>query len=72
MLPLSGPASLEGQQILAGIRFTIDEANARSGVLGRPLELVIEDDEASPTKGVTIARKLIELDKVPVIIGTYA
>lgn len=72
MLPLSGAASLEGQQILAGIRYTIEEANANGGVLGRPIELIMEDDESSPTKGVTAVRKLIELDKVPVIIGTYA
>jgi branched-chain amino acid transport system substrate-binding protein len=72
MLPLSGPASLEGQQIVTGVRFTVDEINAAGGVLGRQIELVVEDDEASPTKGVTLVHKLIERDQVPVIIGTYA
>jgi branched-chain amino acid transport system substrate-binding protein len=71
MLPLSGTASLEGQQILAGVRYTVDEVNANGGVLGRQIELIMEDDEGSPTKGVTVVRKLIELDRVPVIIGTY-
>jgi branched-chain amino acid transport system substrate-binding protein len=72
MLPLSGPASIEGRQILSGIQFAIEEANAKGGVLGRRIELVMEDDESNSTKGVTAVRRLIEREKSPFIVGTYA
>jgi branched-chain amino acid transport system substrate-binding protein len=72
MLPLSGPASIEGRQIILGLQFAVEEWNAKGGVLGRKIELVMEDDESNSTKGVTAVRRLIERDKVPFIVGTYA
>lgn len=72
MLPLSGPAAIEGAQVRRGIEFAVAEANAKGGVFGRKLELVLEDDEGNSTKGVTAVRKMIERDKVPFIVGTYA
>jgi branched-chain amino acid transport system substrate-binding protein len=72
MLPLSGGASIEGRQIIQGLQFAVEEWNAKGGVLGRRIELVMEDDESNSTKGVTAVRRLIERDKVPFIIGTYA
>ncbi|WPB55770.1 ABC transporter substrate-binding protein [Xylophilus sp. GOD-11R] len=71
MLPLSGPAAIEGAQVRKGYEFAVAEANARGGVFGRKIELVLEDDEGNATKGVNAVRKLIERDKVPFIIGTY-
>lgn len=71
MLPLTGGAALAGTSILEGIRFAADEANAKGGVKGRQIQLFIEDDEGSTTKGVTAVRKLIESDKVIGISGTY-
>ena len=71
MLPLSGPAALAGTSILEGIQFAAEENNANGGVLGQPVELVIEDDEGNATKGVTAVRKLIEQDGVAAISGTY-
>lgn len=72
MLPLSGPASIEGKQIILGLQFAVDEWNAKGGVHGRKIELVMEDDESNSTKGVTAVRRLVERDKVPFIVGTYA
>lgn len=71
MLPLTGPAALAGTSILEGVRFAAEEANAKGGVKGRPIQLFIENDEGSSTKGVTAVRKLIESDKVIAISGTY-
>jgi len=71
MLPLTGPAALAGTSILEGVRFAAEEANAKGGVKGRPIQLFIENDEGSTTKGVTAVRKLIESDKVIAISGTY-
>lgn len=72
MLPLSGPASIEGRQIILGLQFAVEEINAKGGVFGRRIELVMEDDESNSTKGVTAVRRLIEREKVPFIVGTYA
>lgn len=72
MLPLSGPASIEGKQIILGLQFAVEEANAKGGLSGRKLDLVMEDDESNSTKGVTAVRRLVERDKVPFIVGTYA
>ncbi len=72
MLPLSGPASIEGRQINMGLQLAVEEINAKAGLFGRKVELVMEDDESNSTKGVTAVRRLIERDKVPFIVGTYA
>lgn len=72
MLPLSGPASIEGRQILLGLQFAVEEVNSKGGLFGSKIELVVEDDESNSTKGVTAVRRLIERDKVPFIVGTYA
>lgn len=50
----------------------IKEANAAGGVMGRQIELVSEDDQTNPESGVRAARKLIDVDKVSAIIGTWA
>jgi branched-chain amino acid transport system substrate-binding protein len=71
MLPLSGPAALAGAPILEGVRLAAEEANAKGGVLGKQVQLFVENDEASSTKGVTAVRKLIESDGVVAISGTY-
>ena len=71
LLPLSGGAALAGTEIIEGVRFAADEANARGGVLGRPIQLLVEDDEGSPTKGASAARKLVESEKVVAISGSY-
>jgi len=72
ILPLSGGSSIAGSEVIQGVKLAVEEVNKQGGVLkGRPIELVIEDDESSPTKGTTAARKLIESDGVAAIIGTY-
>ena len=50
----------------------VEEVNAAGGVLGRKVQLVSEDDQTSPDAGVRAARKLIDVDKVSAIMGTWA
>jgi branched-chain amino acid transport system substrate-binding protein len=54
------------------VQFAVEEANGKGGALGRKIELLTEDEESNSTKGVTIARRFIEKDRVPLIIATYA
>jgi branched-chain amino acid transport system substrate-binding protein len=50
----------------------VDEVNAAGGVLGRKIEVISEDDQTNPEAGVRAARKLIDVDKVSAILGTWA
>lgn len=47
----------------------VEDVNKKGGVLGRPIELLIEDDQSNPTNAVVAATKLIKDQKVAAIIG---
>jgi branched-chain amino acid transport system substrate-binding protein len=66
---LSGQSARAGEAITRGLAVAIDEINAKGGVLGRKLELVRRDDEATPAKGVIAARELLYKEKVTVLFG---
>ena len=67
---VSGGSAASGEAIRRGLTIAIEEINARGGVLGgRKLELVVRDDEGNPQKGVTIARELVEREKVAAVFG---
>ena len=67
---VSGGSAASGEAIKRGLTIAIDEINARGGVLGgRKLELVVRDDEGNPSRGVTIARELVEREKVAAVFG---
>ncbi len=72
--PLTGKEAAFGQSSHRGVLLAIDEINSRGGVLGRPLELVTEDNQSKPGESATIAKKLIGRDKVVALIhgGTSA
>src|SRR5207247_2504736 len=69
--PLSGPVAASGNYIRMGAEIGRDWVNARGGVLGRKVELLIEDNKSDPKEAATAAEKLIVLDKVPVIVGAW-
>lgn len=50
--PFSGPSSDFGKPMLNGVQLAVDEINAVGGYLGRPLELVIQDDQGNPDVGL--------------------
>jgi branched-chain amino acid transport system substrate-binding protein len=67
---VSGGSAASGEAIKRGLEIAIAEINANGGVLnGRPLQLVVRDDEGQPAKGVTIARELVEREKVTAVFG---
>ncbi len=65
--PMSGDAASWGQNAVAGIKLALSEIDYN--IDGRPVELVIEDDQCS-SKGVNAYTKLINVDKVTVIMGS--
>ena len=66
---LTGKEATWGQAAEKGTRLAIDEINAAGGVLGRPLELIIEDNQSKPGDSATVVRKLISRDRVVVVLG---
>ncbi len=67
---ITGSSALSGESIKRGLEVAIDEINANGGVMGgRPIELVIRDDESTPAKGVAATRELIEREQVAAIFG---
>jgi branched-chain amino acid transport system substrate-binding protein len=69
--PLSGPVAASGNYVRMGAEIARDGINARGGVLGRPVLLLIEDNKSDPKEAATAAEKLIVRDKVPVIMGAW-
>lgn len=72
LLPLTGAGSPYGPGMQHAIRIAIEEVNAAGGVAGRPLELFSEDDQTKPDAGVLAAKKLIDVNKVQALVGTWA
>jgi branched-chain amino acid transport system substrate-binding protein len=67
--PLTGVYAAVAQNEVVGARLAVDNINAKGGVLGRPLELLVEDSANDVGTGVQKTRKLIERDQVSFIIG---
>src|SRR5512138_2831630 len=63
-IPLSGPPALFGEPASKGAQMYVDEINAKVGVLGRKIELVIRDSKADANEAVRVARELILKDNV--------
>ncbi len=69
--PLTGPFAASGTYVTNGAKIAADEINAKGGVLGKKIELVIEDNKSNPTEAASAAEKLMVRDKVPVIMGAW-
>src|ERR1044072_8640146 len=63
--PLTGAFAASGNYVAQGAKMAEEAINASGGVLGRKIELVIEDNKSNPTEAVATAEKLISKDKVP-------
>jgi branched-chain amino acid transport system substrate-binding protein len=68
--PLSGSYAPIGKQVRWGAELAVKEINAAGGVMGRPFELLFEDEEASPPVAVRKSEKLLQQDKVDLLTGT--
>ena len=70
--PLTGAFAASGNYVAQGAKIAEDEINKAGGVLGRKIQLVIEDNKSNPTEAVATAEKLITKDKVPVMMGAWS
>jgi len=69
--PLSGSVAASGNYVRMGAEIARDWINARGGVGGRKIELLIEDNKSDPKEAASAAEKLIVRDKVPALMGAW-
>jgi ABC-type branched-subunit amino acid transport system substrate-binding protein len=72
LTPLTGAGGFDGPRMAKAMQAVIDEVNGAGGLLGRKVVLVVEDGQTNPEAAVRAARKLIDVTKVPTIMGTWA
>jgi branched-chain amino acid transport system substrate-binding protein len=71
-MALTGPLAANGKQTLLGMKIWEEETNAKGGLLGRPVKLVFYDDQSNPSTVPGIYTKLLDVDKVNLVVSGYA
>jgi branched-chain amino acid transport system substrate-binding protein len=71
-ISLTGRYERTGAEMNHGYELCADKLNAEGGILGRPLEYIIYDDQSDPETGARLYEKLISEDNVDVILGPYS
>jgi branched-chain amino acid transport system substrate-binding protein len=66
---LSGPIAAYGKQARQGMAMRVDEINAQGGIGGRKLKLLVEDSGYDPKKAVLAAQKLVNQDRIFIMLG---
>jgi len=69
--PLSGAGAAGGKTALVGVQMAVDRINKSGGINGRPIELLVADDESKPDVARRKAEKLVEEDKIDVQVGGF-
>ena len=69
--PLTGPAAAAGSYQKAGVEIARDKFNAEGGVIGRQVQLFVEDGANDPSQSVSAAEKLVTRDKVDMMIAAW-
>ncbi|MBL8697537.1 MAG: ABC transporter substrate-binding protein [Alphaproteobacteria bacterium] len=72
LTPLTGSGGPYGPVMAKAVQAVAEQVNSAGGVLGRRLQIISEDDQTNPEAGVRAARKLIDVDRVSAILGTWA
>jgi branched-chain amino acid transport system substrate-binding protein len=71
-MSLTGPLAANGKSALLAQKIWEEDVNAKGGLLGRPVKLVYYDDQSNPSTVPGIYTKLLDVDKVELIVGGYA
>jgi branched-chain amino acid transport system substrate-binding protein len=73
LLAMTGPGAFYGQVMSRGAQLAVDQINKAGGIAGYKLELVVEDHKSGDADaGVSGARKMLDVDKVSVILTSYS
>ncbi|MEM0440046.1 MAG: ABC transporter substrate-binding protein [Candidatus Caldarchaeum sp.] len=72
LVPLTGPFAIYGAYTLDGMRFAVEEINAKGGVLGARVVLIEADEKNDAKEAVSIFKRMAEIDKVVAVVGTIS
>jgi branched-chain amino acid transport system substrate-binding protein len=70
-LALTGAGAPAGKMLQAAIEIWRDDVNAKGGLLGRPVEIIVYDDQSNPASVPGLYTKLISVDKADLLVGPY-
>ena len=69
--PLSGPGAAGGKTALVGMQMAVDRINGMGGINGRPVELIIADDESSPAVARQKISKMVQENNIDIHVGGF-
>jgi len=72
LLPLTGSGANYGRSLRNGIEIAKEEINAHGGINGKPFEVIYEDSQGDAKTGLSGFNKLVNIDRVPVVIGSIS
>src|SRR5262245_18549362 len=70
-MALTGPLAANGKSALLAQKIWEEDVNAKGGLLGRPVKLIYYDDQSNPSTVPAIYTKLLDVDKVDLVVGGY-
>jgi branched-chain amino acid transport system substrate-binding protein len=68
VVPLTGNAGVLGDYTLKGLQLAVDDQNAKGGLLGKKIELDVQDSKADPKEGVAIIKNMLAKDQKPFLV----
>jgi len=68
--PMTGDYAYEGEGFEKAVSLLVEQTNEEGGILGRQVELVVEDDAGDPTQAALVAQRLVDAD-IAAVIGAY-
>jgi branched-chain amino acid transport system substrate-binding protein len=71
-MAMTGPLAANGKQAVLGAKIWEETVNKNGGLLGRPVKIVYYDDQSNPATVPGIYTKLLDVDKVDLVVGPYA
>ncbi len=71
-MALTGPLAGGGKSALLALQMWAEDVNGRGGIFGRPVQLIHYDDQSNPSTVPSIYTKLLDVDKVDLVISGYA
>ncbi len=66
---MSGPSAITGEGVMWGATMAVEDVNAKGGIMGHKVEAFFADNKGTPGEAVSAVRKLVDVDRVDVIVG---
>ena len=71
-MPLSGTQALFGADQVKAAQMGVADINAKGGVNGKPLEMILIDTQADPQLGINAAKRFVSVDKLPIFLTSWS